>query len=340
MPAYFVITIDTEEDDWESWQRTGSRVENVQQLSVVQQICDRFGAIPTYLITYPVAVENSSAKLLKKISERGGCEIGAHCHPWNTPPFEEAIISRNTMLCNLPRELQHRKLEKLHEIIVDRLGITPTSFRAGRWASGPGVAASLDRLGYQVDSSVTPYFSWTDLGGPDFSKGLPFPYRFMPDDILSEDLHGSLLELPPSIGFLQKDFDRCASTRRWIIERRLPRLHFLGLLNRLRMLNLRWLSPEVTNLKDMVLLIKRFLSKGYSFLNLMFHSNSLVPGISPFVRNEEDLRLFLNKIRALLAFAAENNFTFLSLTAAGQTYQKGTVGQTSAQEMIREMKGG
>jgi len=323
MLAYFVITIDTEEDDWESWQRTESSVENVQQLSVVQQIFDRFGAIPTYLITYPVAVENSSSQLLKKISERGGCEIGAHCHPWNTPPFEEAITNRNTMICNLSRELQYRKLEKLHEIIVDRFGITPTSFRAGRWALGPGVATSLDRLGYHVDSSVTPYFSWTNLGGPDFSKGLPFPYRFMPDDILSEDPQGSLSELPPSIGFLQKDFDRCASTRRWIIERKLPQFHFLGLLDRFRMLNLRWLSPELTSLKDMVLLIKRFLSKGYSFLNLMFHSSSLVPGKNPFVRNEEDLRLFLNKIQTLLAFAAENNFTFLSLTAAGQTYQNG-----------------
>jgi hypothetical protein len=145
----------------------------------------------------------------------------------------------------------------------------------------------------------------------------------MPEDIFSENFRGSLLELPPSIGFLQKDFDRCVNTRKWVMERRLSQFHLLGLLDRLRILNFRWLSPELTSLKDMILLIKRFLMKGYSFLNLMFHSSSLLPGKSPFIRNEEDLRVFLNKIEALLTFAEENNFTFLSLTAAAQAYPTG-----------------
>lgn len=325
MPVYFVITIDTEEDEWGSWEKTENGVENVQRLSLIQQIFDRYRAIPTYLITYPVAADQSSSRLLEEISRSGRCEIGAHCHPWNTPPFEEAITNRNTMICNLPRELQYRKLEKLHEIIINRFGVIPTSFRAGRWALGSSVATSLEKLGYQVDTSVTPYFSWTGLYGPDFSKGLPFPYRFTPDHILSEDLHGSVLELPPTIGFLQIDFDRCANTRRWIMEGRLSQFHLLGLLDRLRILNLRWLSPELTSLKDMILLIKRFMVKGYSFLNLMFHSNSLLPGKSPFIRNEEGLQVFLNKIQTLLTFAAENNFIFLSLTAAAQTYQNGAL---------------
>jgi hypothetical protein len=53
------------------------------------------------------------AKAYREIVAEGGGEIGAHLHPWNTPPLREEFTEANTMLKNLPPELQRAMREKL-----------------------------------------------------------------------------------------------------------------------------------------------------------------------------------------------------------------------------------
>src|ERR671922_839019 len=101
MAIRLFITIDTEEDEWGEYQSSGHHVENVKQLSRLQEIFDHYGAVPTYLVTYPVVKNGHARELLGNILSRNRCEIGTHCHPWNTPPFEEELNKRNSMLCNL-----------------------------------------------------------------------------------------------------------------------------------------------------------------------------------------------------------------------------------------------
>jgi len=322
MSTKVFITIDTEEDLWGEYKSTHNPVDNIACLPTLQALLDRFNAVPTYLINWPVVKDKSASYILQEILERGRCEIGTHCHPWNTPPIEEKINNHNSMICNLPYKLIEEKLETLHETIIDRFKVKPISFRAGRWGFDSKVAKVIHKLGYLVDTSVTPFFDWGEDGGADFSDASTFAYWFDPDNVLRMQADGSLLEVPPTIGFLQKNFKLWGSVRKWILNRPLSRYHFLGILDRLRIINRRWLSPELSSGPDMILLSKKFVQMGHRFLNMSFHSTSLIPGKTPFVRNQQQLEKFLCDIEMFLQFAVDQGMTFLPLSGALEEVKK------------------
>jgi len=89
-----IITIDTEEDSWNRYSRTENPCNNIEQLVPLQELIDSYNVIPTYLLTLPVVNDKRSQSILKKIVSEGKCEIGTHCHPWNTPPFTENLIKK------------------------------------------------------------------------------------------------------------------------------------------------------------------------------------------------------------------------------------------------------
>jgi hypothetical protein len=49
---------------------------------------------------------------------------------------------------------------------------------------------------------------------------------------------------------------------------------------------------------------------------MTFHSNSLVPGFSPFVRTERDREAFLQKIEVFLDFVTQAGIRFATLAAS------------------------
>jgi hypothetical protein len=304
-----IITIDTEEDNWAHYRTTDNPVENIEKIVQLQALFDRFEVKPTYLVTYPVATNPRSVAILKAILDAGKCEIGTHCHPWNTPPFEEEISERNSMLCNLPEDLVYRKLECLHEVISNNFDVLPVSFRAGRWGFGSSVARSLARLGYLVDSSVSPYVDWSVYHGPDFSAFPLRPYRFDLDDILTPRADGALLEIPATVGFLQGDFARCQKWTKACETNISKKFHLKGILSRVGLLENAWLSPEQSNSKTMIRLARHIEKMKLPCLNMSFHSTSLVAGLSPFVRDWEDERIFLQNIKELLIHASKSDWT-------------------------------
>jgi len=316
MPVTLFITIDTEEDLWAAWSRKDNPVKNIRLLPVLQDIFNRYGAIPTYLVNFPVVNNEESCGVIKMLRDNHACEIGTHIHPWNTPPFVEDINAKNTMICNLAQELIHEKIEKLHSLIKNSLGLEPKCFRAGRWAFGSNVASSILDLGYKVDTSITPFCDWTEEDGPDFSEAGPFPYRFDPSSIFLRKLSGCLLEIPPTIGFWQKNAQGCAQLRKAIQRSPLAKLHILGVLDKLRLLNFRWLSPENTTGSDMIQLASRLVRRGHKCLNMSFHSPSLLPGKTPFVKDEYELKAILKHIEIFLEFAVDAGFAFAPLTSA------------------------
>jgi hypothetical protein len=304
-----IITIDTEEDNWAHYSTTDNPVENIEKIVQLQSLFDRYKVKPTYLITYPVATNPRSVAILKAILDAGKCEIGTHCHPWNTPPFEEEINERNSMLCNLPEDLVYRKLECLHEVISNNFDVLPVSFRAGRWGFGSSVARSIARLGYMVDSSVSPFVDWSIYHGPDFSAFPLRPYRFDLDDISTPLADGALLELPVTVGFLQGDFVRCQKWTRACETPIAKKFHLKGILNRVGLLENAWLSPEQSNAEIMIRLALRIKEMKLPCLNMSFHSTTLEAGLSPFVKNREDEMLFLRNIEKLLVHASKSDWT-------------------------------
>lgn len=321
MSARLVITIDTEEDSWGNWRSAKSTTYNLMQIPMIQEVFDRVGAIPTYLVNYSVIRDKDGSHKLSKILDKNRCEIGAHCHPWNTPPIEEELNQRNSMLCNLSYDLIRRKMESLQGAITMRFDYAPVCFRAGRWAFSSDVATVLQTLGYKIDTSITPLTDWTDEYGPDFSKAQISPYRFEPEKIFVPNRNGSILEVPPTIGFLQKNFRLCQKTRNGILNIYLKKLHLIGFLDWSRMMNLRWLSPENSTLNEMIQLAKNFIHNGHSILNMFFHSNSLLIRKTPFVRSEEDLKVFVERIEKFLEFCLTEGIRFSGLESLMDTFE-------------------
>ena len=164
-----VVTIDTEEEGlWSGdYPKTGE-VTNIRGVPRFQELCDRFGVRPTYLVDAPVVQSAEAVSILRPIQDDDRAEIGTHLHPWNNPPTIEQRCSRNSYLCNLPAELQRQKIEWLTDAIESAFGRRPRSFRAGRYGLDICGARILERLGYCVDSSVIPLTDYSVGGGPDF----------------------------------------------------------------------------------------------------------------------------------------------------------------------------
>jgi len=313
MSVKVFITIDTEEDNWGDY-AVESAVENITQLPVLQALLNKYGAVPTYMVNYPVVTSTSSVRILSSILEKGQCEIGAHCHPWNTPPYTEKLDSYHSMMCNLPDDLLMDKLSNLHQAIKSNCGVTPVSFRAGRWGLNENVAQCIMELGYKIDTSISPFVDWSVNHGPNFMGANTRPYKFNSDNIFKHIPNGQLIEIPATIGFLQQNFELHGAIYSLLKKPFFSKLHLLGILARLRLLNFHWLSPEVSSGEEMVLLAKRFVKSGHTFLNMSFHSTCMLPGKSPFVNSEKDLKEFLGRIEIFLKYAVENDFEFLPLS--------------------------
>lgn len=310
-----LITIDTEEDNWSRYSATMNPVSNIEKIVPLQKLFDEYGVRPTYLVTYPVATHPRSVEILKSILDEGKCEIGMHCHPWNTPPIcrDAVILTRDTMLCNLPENEVLEKLTSLHEVICQNFGIIPISFRAGRWGFGPAVARALCQLGYQIDSSITPYTDWRAYHGPDYSSFSPSIFRFDVDGVHYEKEKGTLLQVPATVGFLQKNFalSRLISEA---AEKHGKKWHIKRILYKMRLVNKVCLSPELEKAKLMIALAKRMEENKYPYINFFFHSTSLLHGLNNFTQSQSDEKHLIDNIRKFLSYIQERDLECITLS--------------------------
>ena len=66
-----LMGVDTEADDqWTVAGRESLTLRNVLELPRLQALCDRYGARPTYLVTYEVATDRESRAILRDLARR------------------------------------------------------------------------------------------------------------------------------------------------------------------------------------------------------------------------------------------------------------------------------
>ena len=199
-----LVAIDTEEEfDWRAPPDPNRRsVTNIRQQPLLQAVFDRLGVVPTYLVDHPVATDPQAVAILRGFAAAGRCEIGAHLHPWVTPPIEEPVDAWHAFACNLPPALERRKLETLTHAIEDAFAIAPRIYRAGNYGVGPHTTRFLAELGYAVDSSIVPFTDFRAQGGPNFEHWSAEPF---------ETAEG-VVEIPLSAGFAARAWPgHCAS---------------------------------------------------------------------------------------------------------------------------------
>jgi hypothetical protein len=324
---YFTITIDTEEDNWGEYDLPSYSVENIHRIPRLQAIFDHRGVRPTYLISYPVATSTLAIEMLAQYREEGRCEIGAHPHPWNTPPFEEERTASNSFISYLPVDLQYRKLKTLHETIARNFGAAPRSYRSGRWGFSDDIARHLIQLGYLVDTSLSPATDWREYGGPDYSDRRLDPFVYvMPAE--NGFAGGTLLEVPATVGFVQPQ--EALARAYWAIRRRVPAGDkLLAALSRMRVLNHVSLSPELHDAEQMIRLVSALKARGTTVINMFFHSPSLLEGCSPFVRTAAAADDFLERIDQFLVFAQSAGLRAVTMSQLTPT----AVGASSSREL-------
>jgi len=155
----------------------------------------------------------------------------------------------------------------------------------------------LVEAGFRVDSSVVPFVSWTGDAGADY-VGAPVDAYWL--DPAGRDLRrpgrpGGLRELPLSCGFTRRPFGWRSRLHGALRRGALARLPLGGMASRLGLARRVIVSPELETLDDMLAASRRLLEEGARALQIFWHSPSLVPGLSPFVRDAADReRLFAN----------------------------------------------
>src|SRR4029078_5056358 len=89
------------------------------------------------------------AEILLPLHRAGRAEIGAHLHPWTTPPLSpwDRCDARAAYPSELPPGVCSRKLESLTDLLAAKLERAPRSYRAGRWGLSAAHIPFLLRLG-------------------------------------------------------------------------------------------------------------------------------------------------------------------------------------------------
>ncbi len=298
-PPMLQIVVDTEEEfDWQRpFDRNSVAVTAMQSQYLAQQLFTPYGLKPTYVVDYPVATTPESVAVFAALLAADQCQIGAHLHPWVNPPHEEAVSSHNSYPGNLPAALERAKLTALTEAITASFGVRPLVYKAGRYGVGPSTTALLEELGYLVDLSVVPFSDFGGDGGPDFTACPDRPYW------VGEP--GKLLEIPLTRGFSGRlAGSGLAGSGRGIY--RLAgsawgaRTRAKGILARLGLLERATLTPEGVDFAAHARLVDAMLRQGHRVFTLSYHSPSLVPGFTPYVRSRRDLDAFLDCIKRVL----------------------------------------
>jgi len=288
--------LDTEESfDWDKpFTRSATDVTSMVSQVKAHRVFERYGVVPTYLVDYPVVSQDAGrAPLLDMLRDRL-CDVGTHLHPWVTPPFLEEVNNRNSYPGNLPLELEFAKLQTLTGTIEDLLGLRPQVYRAGRYGVGPRTGDLLRHLGYLVDSSVMANWDFTAQDGPDFTAISAEPYWI--------DQDRSILEIPCTAAVVGSAAWSPELVHRAVFSPTSKRLGIPSVTARLRLMERIRLTPEGITVTEGKRLLRYMHARGHKVFVLTYHTPSLVPGNTPYVRSTEDLARFLRWLDEIYDF--------------------------------------
>ncbi len=291
-----MVLVDTEEEfDWsQPHSRNNTGVTAMRTQEKAHRIFERYSIVPIYVCDYPIVSQDEGVRPLQELYKDNLCEIGAHLHPWVNPPYDEVVNNFNSYPGNLPAPLEREKLRILTETIAERFGKRPKVYKARRYGAGANTTASLEALNYESDTSVLP---WTDLSsqdGPNFSHCESRPYWFGSSK--------NMCEIPMTIDFA----GLLGSSRKGLydlLDSAIGRaIHLPGIFARTSLMDRITLTPEGITWQEHRLLTKAMLARGCKSFSFTYHSPSLAPGNTPYVRSPSDLEIFLDRFERFFDF--------------------------------------
>lgn len=296
------VSIDTECDHDIHWVRSDPLTFDSINEGLPNRLQPAFedaGAIPTYLLTVEVLENDTCTESLRTL--RGNYEFGTHLHAAFVEPekkfYDYAGIDSPDFQCSYAPDVEYQKLANLSALFEQKLGYKPTSFRAGRYGASGHTINALQRLGYKVDTSVTPHLRWQEgQTVVDYRRAPEQPY-FPAADSISEAgpvTAGRLLEVPVTVK---------------------PR-YFR---------DPRWFRPWFASVEQMKEIVRYQLQRHGGqrvlSLNMMFHSMEVIEEASPYPQNSDDVKRFIDDMHAVLCWCADEGAKFAGLSDLYDRFQ-------------------
>lgn len=299
------VTVDTEGDNL--WNRPDViTTENAKGISRFQNLCERYGIKPIYLVNYEMACNDVLLKSLKGKNEKNLCEVGIHMHAWNSPPIH-ALTDNDTKylpyVTEYPQELYEEKVYILKQVLQDRFETEIVSHRSGRWAVNEQYLACLARSGIGVDCSYTPLIDWrcsmglsNGSGGPDYRTVNPHIHQI-------GEGSSTIIEIPMTT---KKSLLYNNPIVRTALHLAPKSLRVSKVYNAINARMVMMLRPDIRREKQQLSLIKSLVKDAErTHVELMVHSSELFCGTCPHCRTEEDVDILYGIMERMFRLLAE-----------------------------------
>jgi hypothetical protein len=313
MRTYLIITIDVEPDCSPSWQYSDPLTFNGVKIGIkekLQPVFNKYQITPTYLINNVVLEDISSVEILKNLD--GNFELGTHLHPEFIEPdktvFNYAGSKGEANCCFYDPDIEYYKIKNITDLFESNFGFKPLSFRAGRYSAGFNTIRSIEKLGYLIDTSVSPHIIWDDKTREkpvDYRMAYDQPYFIRENSFLEMDNKGKILEVPISICPLRNNL-----CKEYILS-------FGGLRRNIRKVKHAWLRPVYSSFNELIEIVQYFQDRkseqNMVVLNMMFHNVEVIPQLSPYTRNLKDAENYLNDLMHFFAFCKRKQIESIAL---------------------------
>jgi hypothetical protein len=264
---------------------------NIAFLDRLDPIVSELDLRPTLLVSYHAARNARHRERILRLAGRWRAEIGAHLHPWNTPPLVNLPHRQPVPSELIPKDILSAKLATLWAALAD-MGVVPTSFRMGRFNLGPLLWSLLSGTTVSVDSSIAPMRRY--YGGPDHLGAPTDPYYPDPADPTRPG-RSDILEVPVTILPILPGAG--ALLRRMQSGRLLPRGWAEWTARNLASLPA---QPAWTGLRRLKTACRLHRGRGGRTVTVLVHSSELMPGGYPGHPGNEHVDAFLQRLQAFL----------------------------------------
>lgn len=301
--VYLIVSIDTECDKDRNWQvPQPMKFKNItEQKNVLFPIFNKHHIKPTYLLSPEVIKDSGSVNFF--LAHKNWVELGTHMHVEFIEPNENMTSTNtNNIQRNCSKEIEFKKLTNLTKLFKSKFGYAPTSFRSGRFGSSDYTAFFLSQLGYKVDSSVVPYTTKVfENHRIDSWKKSVVPYW--------ESINNRrLLQVPLTL--INPEYDRLP----WVLKFGIGKQNSASkkIANKLGYsLKTKWLRPYREDGKVLIeiadyVINESFKKVDFAVLNIMFHSNEILPGASPYCQTPREVDVYIKTLDKLFNYLSQN----------------------------------
>lgn len=299
-----LVTIDTECDKGApGWDiaRPMSFKNIALQKSLLMPLFEKYGIVPTFLISPEVLQDSYSVEILKSIESK--CELGTHMHiEFIEPNTNFNATSTEGIQADLSYDEEYLKMKNLTELFFNTFGYYPKSFRSGRFGSSKNTIPILSELGYKVDSSIVPFTT-------KFFKGLYINNWGRPLEPYWESFdENKILQVPVSL--INRDYNKLP----FFLKKGLgePNSIAMRLAKKLGYsMKTEWLRPYKVSGKEMIgiadyIINSHFKKEDHAIVNIMFHSNEILVNGSPYCKSDEDVEKYLASLEELFNYISQN----------------------------------